>query len=397
MAIILDRKKEELYSAQISDMCKRRLLGYAETFRELSQSFNREFTCNGSDRQSILDARKFWESRQVICSNLNEVSQIIQKVAGEVFSFQPLEERKRKVLIHALRAEGIIVEDICYIPNAAGSKALGITMYTEVKGGRQAREVADMVSVLLRQSVEVSVTSPYLVDRQSRSFIFVTEAKYIALTGYARVVKEDETISGDNYSFLESERGKMTVILSDGTGSGEKASGDSEKVLDLMEKMLEAGYAMETAVNLVNSALFAEGEEQNHPTLDICDINLYDGSCEFCKVGGSASFVKREKQVRIIEGGSLPLGIFQTVQLQQNRFRLQSGDIIILMSDGVLDALGECDYENAMEQAISELTEQNPGVIAERLLQLAIRAGKGHIRDDMTILVAGIWEKSENA
>ena len=154
---------------------------------------------------------------------------------------------------------------------------------------------------------------------------------------------------------------------------------------------------METAVNLVNSALFAEGEEQNHPTLDICDINLYDGSCEFCKVGGSASFVKREKQVRIIEGGSLPLGIFQTVQLQQNRFRLQSGDIIILMSDGVLDALGECDYENAMEQAISELTEQNPGVIAERLLQLAIRAGKGHIRDDMTILVAGIWEKSENA
>ena len=66
-------------------------------------------------------------------------------------------------------------------------------------------------------------------------------------------------------------------------------------------------------------------------------------------------------------------------------------------ADGVLDAFGDCEYENAMERAISELEEQNPGVIAERLLQLAIRVGKGHIRDDMTILVAGVWEKSENA
>lgn len=397
MAIILDRKKEDLYSTQVSDMCRHRLLNYADTFSELAKSFNREFTYSGNDRQSILDARKFWESRQVICSNLDEVSRIIRTVAGEVFSFQPLEDKKRKILVHALRAEGIVVEDICYIPNVAGDKAVGITMYTEKKGGIHAGEVADMLSVLLRENIEVSVTSPYLVDRQSRSFIFVTEAKYIALTGFARVVKEDETISGDNYSFLESERGKLTMILSDGTGSGEKASGDSEKVLDLLEKMLEAGYSMDTAVNLVNSALFAEGEEQNHPTLDICDINLYDGTCEFCKVGGAASFVKREKQVRIIEGGSLPLGIFQSVQLQQNRFRLQSGDIVILMSDGVLDAFGDCEYENAMERAISELEEENPGVIAERLLQLAIRVGKGHIRDDMTILVAGVWEKSENA
>lgn len=396
MAVILDRKKEDLYSMQISDMCRHRLLSYADTFSELAGSFNKEFDYSGSDRQSILDARKFWESRQVICSNLNEVSRIIRMVAGEVFSFRPMEERKRKMLVHALRAEGIIVEDICYMPDIAGNKALGITMYTEKKGGRPAKEVADMVSVLLRRPVEVSVTSPYLVDRQSRSFILVTEAKYVTLTGYARVVKEDETVSGDNYSFLESERGKLTMILSDGTGSGERASGDSERVLDLLEKMLEAGYAMDTAINLVNSALFAGGEEQNHPTLDICDINLYDGTCLFCKVGGAASFIKRGKKVERIEGGSLPLGIFQTTQQQRSQITLESGDYVIMMSDGVLDALGEEDYENTMEQAVLEVSELNPGVIAERLLQFAIRGGKGHIRDDMTILVAGIWEKSEN-
>lgn len=393
MAFITEKRKEESYSVQVSDLCKRRLLGYAETFRELAKSFDGDFVASGSDRQSTLDARKFWESRQVICSNLNEVAGIIQKVAGEVFYYQPLEEKKRRILVHALRAEGIIIEDICYIPNAAGKRGLGITMYTEKKGGRTANEVADMISVLLRQQFEVSVSSPYLVERTVQSFIFVQEARYVALSGFAKVVKEDETFSGDNYSILESERGKLTVLLSDGTGSGEKANQDSERVLDLMENLLEAGYGMETAVNLVNSALFARGEEQNHPTLDVCDIDLYEGKCCFCKVGGAASFLKRESVVEQIDAGSLPLGIFQSVQPQLSYKTLNSGEYMIMMSDGVLDALGENNYEEAIGEAIKDMTEQNPKIIAERLLQLAICASGGHIRDDMTILAVGIWEK----
>ena len=58
-----------------------------------------------------------------------------------------------------------------------------------------------------------------------------------------------------------------------------------------------------------------------------------------------------------------------------------------------MDALGERDYEEVMSPVISEIKEQNPGVIAERLLQFAICAGRGHIRDDMTVLVTGIWNK----
>ena len=67
----------------------------------------------------------------------------------------------------------------------------------------------------------------------------------------------------------------MTILLSDGTGSGEKACADSGKVLDLMEKMLEAGFGMETAINMVNSAVLSRGEQSNHPTLDICSLDSF--------------------------------------------------------------------------------------------------------------------------
>ncbi|MCH5343933.1 MAG: SpoIIE family protein phosphatase [Acetatifactor sp.] len=388
------QNKGKEWTSRMPELCRQRLLGYAESFRELSKGFDGEFIGDGLDRMEILEERRLWESRQVMSSSLNAVAQIMTQVAEEVVRYEPFPEKRRKAIAGALRAEGIYIDHLCYLPGEHGRKAVGMTMYTDKKGGQPAEEVADMLSVLLHRQVQLSVTSPYLIDRISRSFVFVEEASYIALTGFARAVKEDETLSGDHYSLIESEKGRMTVLLSDGTGSGERASADSERVLDLMEKMLEAGYSLETAVGMVNTAFFAKGEENGHPTLDICDLDLYQGCCDFCKAGGVTSFVKRGAQVEQVTVENLPLGIFQTVEARKIHKELHSGDYVIMMTDGVLDVLGENGYEEAMAEAIGSLREQNPGEIAERLLEQALCAGGGRIQDDMTILVIGLWENS---
>lgn len=384
--------KRQQHCAQVSDLCKQRLLGYAESFRELARSFYGECPMNGADRQSLLEERKLWENRQVISQNLNEVAEIMTQVAGQELWYQPMEERKRKILVHAMRAEGILVENLCYLPNEKGRMSIGMTMSTQKPSGIGVDEVADMLSVLLKNKLQSSAVNPHRVDRLSQSFVFVEEAHYVALTGFAKVVKENETVSGDNYSIMESEKGKLTILLSDGTGSGEQACVDSERVLDLMEKMLETGFCMETAVDMVNTALFARGEESNHPTLDICNLDLYQGNCDICKVGGAATFLKREDEVEVIAMGNLPLGIFQKVEVHTQHIQLRDGDYLIMMSDGVLDALEEQECEDLMAETIKELTERNPKELAEKLLQIVLYYCGGHIRDDMTILVAGVWE-----
>ncbi|MBE5884681.1 MAG: hypothetical protein E7291_09790 [Lachnospiraceae bacterium] len=390
--IIEKQDRRERQCAQVSELCKQRLLGYAESFHELARSLDGSFAPVAEDRQGVLEAWKSWENRQVISTNLKEVAQIMTQVAMEELWYQPLEDRKRRLLHHALRTEGIYAENICYLPNEKGRKAIGMTLFTDKKGGIPATEISDMLSVILKQQFQTSVTSPYLVDQNRRSFVFVEEARYIALTGFSKAVKESETISGDNYSVIESEKGKMTILLSDGTGSGEQANADSGKVLDLMEKMLEAGFSTEAAVNMVNAAMFATGEEYNHPTLDICTLDLYQGHCDICKVGGAATFIKREQQVEEISGGTLPLGIFQNVQVQTLHRQLEDGDYLIFMTDGVLDALEGNDCEALMQEAIRGINERNPQEIAERLIQQVLCHCGGRILDDMTILVVGIWE-----
>jgi len=387
-------REEELRTAQVSDLCRRKLLNYADTFNELSRSYDGEFQPVWNDRQRLLSEKRLWENRQIIREHLTEMAKIMTEVASEVVCFYPMEEKKKRMITAALKEEGIRVENPSYLPRTTGKQAVVLTLSTEIKGGISAEEVADMLSVLLDRRMQLSLASPCRVDREPHSFVLEEEAGFQVLTGFSRAIKENETISGDNFAVLEAEKGRVTVMLSDGTGSGEKAGKDSERVLDLMEKMIEAGYSIDGAVNLVNTALFITGEDRNHPTLDICDIDLYKGMCQLRKAGGAVTFLKREEEVEQLKGGTLPLGIFQQVEIPSIERQLQDGDYLIMVSDGVIDALKSRDYENTLEEAISGIREQNPGEIAEKILRMVICAGGGHILDDMTVGVIGIWENS---
>ena len=386
------RQESELLTAQVSDLCRSRLLNYADTFMELARSYDREFFTGMKDRQAVLAERRLWENRQVIKGHLHEMAKIMTEIAGEVVCYHPMEEKKRRLLTQAMKEEGIRVENPCYIPKENGKEAVMATLSTDRYTGISGEEVADMISVLLDRRLKLSASSPYMVERTPHCFVLEEEASFLVLTGFARAAKENETISGDNYSVLEEDAGRIILMLSDGTGSGEQAGKDSGQVLDLMEKMLEAGYETEAAIYMVNAALFALGEDQNHPTLDLCDIDLHQGSLELHKAGGAVSFLKRDTLVEQLATGTLPLGIFQKVDAQPLCRTLQDGDCLVMVTDGVIDAFCGEEYEKGLVQMLSRMQEVNPEEMAERILRMALVACGGRIRDDMTVGVAGIWK-----
>lgn len=379
----------------LSEYGKQRLLAYADSFKQIARTLDGDFKWNTSEgsRQSRLCSRKLWENRCMLADNLNEMAGVMSQIVGEVFACHTLPESKYKKLVQFMKAEGVIINDIFYIEKEAGRIKLHVTMHTKHSEGYRAEEVADMLSVCMDVRLSPAVNCPYFVDKDIRSYLFVEEAKYVLLTGAARAVKESESKSGDNYAVIESEKGKMTLLLSDGMGSGEKACEDSELVLDLMEKLMDTGYNPKAAANLVNSALIAKGEEQNMSTLDICEVDLYDGVCEFTKIGAASSFIKRGHMVEQIVTDSLPLGIFKGIESDSIKRRLIDGDYVFLFSDGIIDAM-ETDYKEDLGILLGSLEHQNPKELAETILQQILRKTGGRIRDDMTVLVFGIWENA---
>ena len=93
---------------------------------------------------------------------------------------------------------------------------------------------------------------------------------------------------------------------------------------------------------------------------------------------------------------SLPLGVFYELEMNQYEKQLLDGDYIFLFSDGILDSFSGEEGEEFLKQIIEQIPYQRPTEMASHIMKHAITLSGGKIRDDMTVLVMGIWENGEN-
>ena len=376
----------------ISNMCRERLLQLAENFGELAKNYDCDFSARSTDKEMVLAERRLWENKQLLGDQFTEMSRMMREVAWEMVCLQLPSPKEEKKLITQMRGEGIAVENPVYLVREDGRESLRVFLSTIGREPCSAEEVTDLISVVLGRRFVLSEESPMVVEQEKQHFLLDPEPKYIGLTGFAKAVRDGEPCSGDNFAVFKSPRGGLKVILSDGTGSGDKACRESEQVLDQMERFLEAGYTTEGALRMVNSILYVEEQDENHPTIDLCDINLHRGRLELWKMGAAASFLKGECQVEKLENRCLPLGFFRQTETTPICRRLQDQDRIILCSDGVVEAFGEDGKEEELCQLIGGMKNSTPSDMAKRILKSAILAAGGKVRDDMTVGVIGIWE-----
>ena len=86
------------------------------------------------------------------------------------------------------------------------------------------------------------------------------------------------------------------------------------------------------------------------------------------------------------------MGVLTAVEPELISKKLWDGSRIIMVSDGVLDALPG-DRTEQMKQLLLEVKNSEPREFARELLERVLRLGGCRARDDMTVLVARIWKK----
>lgn len=394
---------KESFDSILPDYGRRKLLTCADSIRELANTFGeaegeteKVLDTGTEDRRDYLWQKKLSENKSLMAEHLKEMAQIMTQVAEETRRCEPMGERRFRQIAHALKEVGIQIKNLYLIENEKGKLEVSISMRNNRKNSLSAEEVGDLLSVFLNIRLTGIEDNAFFVGPDWHTFYYVEEAGFHILTGMAKAVKETEKISGDNYAFFETGAGNLTAVLSDGMGSGDKACKDSTMVVELMEKFLDAGFRIETAVQMINSALLSGEDNTNMSTLDLCSVDLYSGECRFVKVGSACSYIKRQHLVDRISAGNLPMGIFQKPDMEIVGRNLMDGDYIIMFSDGIPDALSQGIGEEMLSEVIGGCNLVNPGEIANSILNFCIHQCKGHIRDDMTVLVIGIWKKEED-
>lgn len=204
---------------------------------------------------------------------------------------------------------------------------------------------------------------------------------------------DNESIIGDSYKIVDSEENKYMAILSDGMGTGYEASKVSSALVEMFAQMSKTGISVGTITNMINSFMGYISKTEKIVTLDAMSIDLLTGECEFLKVGSAPTFVIKGKNVDIISCDTLPLGIFDNVEFFQKRYNLDVGDIVVLVSDGVIDSKRNViNKEFWVSSFLRELDITDPKIIAEELLEKTIDNYNGDIKDDISIIVTKISE-----
>ncbi len=232
-----------------------------------------------------------------------------------------------------------------------------------------------------------------VVGKEEGTFYFMEESRYMLTTGIVQRNRKGEELCGDNFSVTRLDNGKAVLMLCDGMGSGENAYIKSEQIVDLLEQLLTAGFCRELAIELLNSFISFLADGSMSSTLDLTMIDFYTGTTDFIKLGASTTFIKRKGQVECIRSTSLPVGVLEQIEFDTCARKLYHGDIIIMVSDGVLDGIIFENKETYLADLIASIETNNAQLIAEIIMEDIETMQRGGMRDDSTILVAGVWQR----
>jgi serine/threonine protein phosphatase PrpC len=232
-----------------------------------------------------------------------------------------------------------------------------------------------------------------VVSRTETHFCFVEQGAYMLTTGVVRRNRTGERYCGDNFSITKIDTQKAVLMLSDGMGTGENASVKSQQVVELLEQLLSAGFRKELAIELLNSFVSFLEEGEISSSLDLAVVDFYTGDVDFIKLGASTTFIKRGDKIECIRSTSLPVGVLEQVEFDTCTRKLYHGDVVVMVSDGVLDGIIFEDKEEYLADVIAKQKTTNAQAMAESIMSQVERMQRGTMRDDSTILVAGVWER----
>ena len=379
---------------------RERVREYEMAFKSLADSFSGTsvpggITAEGAavlDMPSKLDLlwnTRLKENRAAVAVQLNEMAQIMTDTVEHVWDTRT-DESLELHLKKKLRAMGLSVHGVLVYCQENKRQEVYLTVNTRRRRCVAVKEVAAALSGLMKKSMMPAKDSRAFVGSERMTIQFVERTNCQVLYGIEKAVKGREQISGDNFSLYHCREGQFIAALSDGMGSGVEAYKESELVVDLLEQFLEAGFTKETAVRMINSALMVRADGQVFSTIDISSLDLYTGVCEFLKVGASTTFIRRENWVETISSTSLPAGVFHKLEPDTVSKKLYDGDMVIMVTDGVMDSLPATHQEALMKDIIMEHDTGNPGELAAYILGRVCQYQDREPADDMTVLAVSL-------
>ncbi len=198
------------------------------------------------------------------------------------------------------------------------------------------------------------------------------------------------TIGGDFFEYFDLPDGRLGFALADVAGKGPPAALLAAMVQGIFDSHARRGEGPAATLAGVNAALAAREIEARFATV-FYGVLGKEGELVFSNAGHNPPVVLRGRGVvRRLETGGLMIGPFRDAVFAEETSSLETGDVLVVYSDGATDAMapdGEQFGEERLLACLTEPGELTPETIRDRLLgAVRVFAADRPLFDDVTVL-----------
>jgi sigma-B regulation protein RsbU (phosphoserine phosphatase) len=243
-----------------------------------------------------------------------------------------------------------------------------------------------------RKRLEDEVEAASQVQRR----LFPSVLPVVPDLDYAGACRAAHGVSGDYYDFFELPSGRLALLLADVSGKGMPAA--------LLAASLHAAvraYAPSADRNCgellakVNQLIFESTSPDRFVTVFYAVYDPADRVLTWANAGHCPPLcVRADSDVIRLDSLTTPTGIMPTIPALQQTLRLERGDRLVIVSDGILEAQNQAGDEFG-EARLPPLVRTSPSLPASALCDLILdqvaRFSRGTTQaDDMTVVAAAV-------
>ena len=340
---------------------------------EFVMEFNHVYELEKAEIMRLGDAKR---TRDLAAVQYGEISRIFKGFARDVeegFEFCTDMEEK---IISGLGMAGIIAFEV----NVAQSGSGKFEIFMRLGQGYDIIIAQKIVGEVIGYEVNV-------LRENDREVVMVSKPRFYLETGMAK--RSVKTENGDSFAAFNDSDHKFWAIISDGMGNGKEAMEESLICVRLLKEFLLSGFSPATAINMLNSSLCLKLERESFATVDLLQLDLMTGMAQFYKIGAASTVMYRNGEAQSIYSMSPPVGMVEDIETVAQTKRIEDGDVILMVSDGVTDApLVHTEWiKNRIKADCQDMDK-----LAENIINTAIEKGGGEIRDDMSVIAIKVVE-----
>ncbi len=200
------------------------------------------------------------------------------------------------------------------------------------------------------------------------------------------------TVGGDYYDFLEFPDGRVGMLVGDVAGKGMPAALLMSSLQARVQVLFEEADDLARKIGRLNKAICSNCPDNRFITFFMTVADPDTGELSYTNAGHNPPLVVRAAGgFETLRGGGVILGILPQATYEESRMRMDPGDILVLFSDGVTEAVNPQDEDFGEERLgalVASLRDRTAEEIVEAIDTAVTDFTQGApAADDITVVV----------